>query len=117
MSWETPPEGSIDIGNDHWLRYTRWAPDRDLNPQYKDIPDIPKYGATIWHRERGGDGGYHAGGVTFDIPEVRNLDAIEGYRQHETWQVELWEPLTISPSVLCQCGDHGFVRAGKWVSA
>jgi Family of unknown function (DUF6527) len=38
------------------------------------------------------------------------------------WQVESWEPLTISPSVLCSldkggCGAHGFIREGKWVPA
>lgn len=25
--------------------------------------------------------------------------------------------LTLSPSLLCGCGDHGFVREGKWVPA
>lgn len=24
---------------------------------------------------------------------------------------------TLEPSVLCSCGFHGFVRAGRWVSA
>lgn len=34
------------------------------------------------------------------------------------WKVESEEPLTLSPSVLCRtCGDHGFVRGGKWVRA
>ena len=29
------------------------------------------------------------------------------------------EPLHIQPSILCPvgCGDHGYVREGKWVSA
>ena len=35
-----------------------------------------------------------------------------------TWTVEQDDPLTLSPSVLCRsCGDHGFVRAGRWVRA
>ena len=33
------------------------------------------------------------------------------------WTVESWEPLTLSPSLLCHCGDHGFVRQGRWVRA
>lgn len=34
------------------------------------------------------------------------------------WQLERLEPLTISPSVHClACGDHGFIRDGKWVPA
>ena len=35
-----------------------------------------------------------------------------------SWVVEQEEPLTLSPSVLCRtCGNHGFVRDGKWVPA
>lgn len=34
------------------------------------------------------------------------------------WTLVSWEPLTIAPSVLCvTCGDHGFIRDGKWVPA
>ena len=35
-----------------------------------------------------------------------------------SWDVLCEEPLTLSPSVLCRaCGDHGFVREGKWIRA
>lgn len=35
-----------------------------------------------------------------------------------TWTVESEKPLTLSPSVRCRaCGDHGFVRDGRWVRA
>jgi hypothetical protein len=35
-----------------------------------------------------------------------------------TWKVESEVPFTISPSILCRaCGDHGFIRDGKWVRA
>lgn len=39
------------------------------------------------------------------------------------WEVEAFDPLTISPSVLCKggygscTGDHGFIKGGKWVAA
>lgn len=34
------------------------------------------------------------------------------------WKVESMDPLTLSPSVLCRiCGNHGFIREGKWVPA
>lgn len=34
------------------------------------------------------------------------------------WTVESWEPLTLSPSVLCRaCGLHGWIRGGRWVPA
>lgn len=35
-----------------------------------------------------------------------------------TWEMVTDEPVTLSPSILCRvCGDHGFVREGKWVKA
>lgn len=34
------------------------------------------------------------------------------------WQQEQADPVTLSPSVLCQvCKTHGFVRAGRWVTS
>ena len=33
------------------------------------------------------------------------------------WQVQSTEPLTLSPSIPCHCGDHGFIRDGRWVAA
>ena len=50
------------------------------------------------------------GSVAFDLPETA---AARGPK----WTVEQMEPLTISPSVACDCGDHGFIREGRWVSA
>lgn len=35
-----------------------------------------------------------------------------------TWTILQTDPLTLSPSILCRvCGDHGFIREGKWVPA
>lgn len=35
-----------------------------------------------------------------------------------TWVIEVQDPLTLSPSISCTaCGNHGFVRGGKWVPA
>jgi hypothetical protein len=34
------------------------------------------------------------------------------------WTIESEEPLTLSPSLLCTaCGDHGWVRDGRWMPA
>jgi hypothetical protein len=39
-------------------------------------------------------------------------------RTPDSWQLVAVEPLHIEPSVLCTaCGDHGFIRDGKWVPA
>lgn len=34
------------------------------------------------------------------------------------WRVERKNPLTLSPSILCRtCGNHGYIRDGRWVPA
>lgn len=34
------------------------------------------------------------------------------------WTLVSLEPLHLEPSILCQiCGNHGFIRGGRWVSA
>lgn len=34
------------------------------------------------------------------------------------WTLVSENPLTLAPSLLCTvCGDHGFIRDGKWVPA
>lgn len=53
------------------------------------------------------------GGVLFDLPGVR-----EAFPGRPVWTVEKWEPLTLSPSLLCTvCGHHGWIREGRWVPA
>lgn len=59
------------------------------------------------------DGGSCYSGGMFDLPGIR-----EHFPERALWQVVSWEPLTLSPSMLCRaCGNHGFVRAGRWVPA
>lgn len=103
------PDYVEDIGHDHFIAYYGWAPDRELNPQYDGIEDEERSGLTVYHRAEGG--GWCGGGVTFDTPAMR---AVEHPRR---WTVESFEPLTLSPSILCSCGDHGYIRDGRWVPA
>lgn len=54
------------------------------------------------------------GSVLFDVPALPE-DTRSG---RDVWQVESWEPLTISPSLLCTtCGNHGYIREGQWIPA
>jgi len=109
--WETwDSEGWLDIGSDHWVKFTSWHPDRELNPHLAQYPDVPKWGLIMRHRKP--DGGKCMGGVTFD-GEVQRALVPESAR----WQVISLEPetLEIAPSLLCHCGDHGFIRNGRWV--
>ncbi|HWP59555.1 MAG TPA: DUF6527 family protein [Candidatus Acidoferrales bacterium] len=101
----------LDLGENHKLRFVGWRPDRSVNPQFDGIPDVDKYGAIIEHRKP--DGTRCAGMIVFDGDVSRRIEP-----DRERWTVESWDPLTISPSVLCtDCGDHGFIREGKWVKA
>lgn len=92
------PEGAECIGDDEWMvrlhdRQGRWV--------------------GIDHYHRNGRGRWCGGCALFDLPEVR-----EHYSPHAVWQVESYEPLTLSPSLLCRtCGRHGHIRGGVWVPA
>jgi hypothetical protein len=102
----------IDIGHGHFIEYFCWKPDRDLNPQYDGIPDIEKCGLQVRHSAP--DGTECCSAIHFDLPEVKTIFP----DPRGLWSVESWEPLTISPSLLClRCGDHGFIRGGKWEPA
>ncbi len=92
MNMTAPEEFDLDIGHDHYLAY-----------QYRDGQPV---GALVWHPHHGR---IVAGGVHWvDVGAGPVWDA-----QH------VGEPnITISPSIHCMdCGDHGFVREGKWVPA
>ena|SRR5258708_7682233 len=101
----------IDLGDGHTLSFTCWHPDRKLNPQYGGIPDADKYGAIVGHANAK-DGTPCEGCITFEGETQQALNA-----SCPKWRVESWEPLTLSPSLLCSCGDHGFIRDGRWVRA
>jgi hypothetical protein len=109
------PADALDLGDGHWLVFTAWSPDRELNPQYDGIASVDRYGAIIYHTSDKTETGLCVGGIVFDSPTARAIER-EG---RPMWAVQSWEPLTISPSLLCwqPCGDHGFIREGKWVRA
>lgn len=102
----TDPQGerhALYLGNDHWL---------DWIVLEQGGPNI---GATIYHKPppgvKGivGDGSMCAGAVWWDssvLTDNRPVWTITGAAD---------EHITLSPSVLCRCcGDHGFLRNGKW---
>lgn len=105
---------TLDLGDGHLLRWVRFDPDLELNPQYAHLRDqLPalRFAATVVH-PRLDNGRPCASGITFDTPLAREVDP------GPLWQVQSWDPLTVSPSLLCRrCGDHGFIREGRWVRA
>ena len=66
-------------------------------------------GGLIWHRTEN------------DVTSATPGWCVGGffYRGNHTplWTLENKDPLTLSPSILCGCGHHGFIREGKWVQA
>jgi hypothetical protein len=107
----------LDLGHDHTLRFTSWAPDRALNPQYDGIPDVDRWGAIVSHPNgpnpvAATSTGRCEGAITFDGPVQQQVEP-----NRPKWTVESWDPLTLSPRLLCGCGDHGFIRNGRWVPA
>lgn len=105
---------TFDLGHGHTASFFGWAPDRALNPQYDGIPDIDRAGLLVEHPDGLRPGERCKSAINFDLPEMHAA----GLAAHAVWQVESWDPLTLSPSLLCRrCGDHGFIRGGVWIPA
>lgn len=84
----------LDLGDDHYL---------ELSHGY-EMPEDECVGGTITHKKP--DGSWCQGWIGF----------VDGFGP-PTWSVESWDPLSCSPSFLCHCGDHGFIKGGRWVRA
>ncbi len=103
----------LDLGHGHYAEFTRWAPDRDLNPDVAHLPDVDPWGVIVDHPRPDGTGPCIGSAAAFDNPVSRQLEPDRPY-----WTVECLDPLTISPSLLCRsCGDHGHITRGRWVPA
>lgn len=87
-----PEEGAVHLGGDHW--YT---------PIYRDGDWV---GIQEWHHNQRDE--WCAGWVPF---------AGAPTRAGTSWDTLSLDPLTLSPSLLCSCGSHGFIRDGAWVDA
>jgi len=115
---DTDPE-LIDIGHGHFIRFAGWRPDRELNPQYEGLPDVDKCTVIVRHELLPGDDqehcrsqGYCESAAVLDGEVTRRI-----FPESVRWQVESLDALTLSPSLLCHCGDHGHIREGHWVPA
>lgn len=104
---------TLELGSGHTLRFADWDPDIRLNTSLKDIADqLPaRVCAIVTHRKS--DGAFCEGAIFFDVPLAR----IHFSSHKSFWMVDCWDPLTLSPSLLCHCGDHGFIKNGIWVIA
>lgn len=101
-----------DIGGGVFISYY-------VSPRYKypqsQFPDdedgYTKVGIIVEHKDEQGNA--CSGSVPFYPPQ----DPSEHEANRPYWTVESTDPLTISPSILCHCGKHGFIREGRWSEA
>lgn len=115
------PEGPkeperIDLGHEHYATFYQWAP-QDLPGNRKQygvpLPRVERAGMVVYHPHKKRPGQTCAASMMFDLPELRKYPT--AFPDRAVWQVVSWEPLTLTPSLLClECGDHGFVRGGRW---
>jgi hypothetical protein len=94
----------LDLGSGFSLSWTSWRPDRALNPQYADLPDVEKFGALLTCRHG------IEGSIMFDHGEAY----AHLFPNRPRWQVLSWEPLTLTPSIATGC-CHGYITEDKWV--
>lgn len=91
----------VDLGHDH--SYSRVV-DADLN----------WVGINQWHLDPATGDECVGGFVPFNTPEA--LAVTVSTSPH--WEVRSLDPLHLEPSLLCRvCGDHGFIRDGRWEPA
>jgi hypothetical protein len=82
-------DGAHDLGSEHWFLW--W------------LKDGVEIGVVEYHPTPAG--GRCAGSVLWSGPEAKHT-------------LVQREPLTLSPSLACgQCGQHGYIRDGRWVPA
>ena len=89
----------LDLGDGHWLKWTEFHGVR--------------CGGIIYHTDSKAEDGICCGSFWTD----KSYNESSG-TNHAIWSINGGdEKPTLSPSFLCHCGDHGFIRDGKWVRA
>ena len=87
----------VDIGDDHEVQLREWEGEV----------------AGLQYRHKRPDGTPCEGWIHFKGTKWAEVSG-----DREGWTLHSLDPLTLSPSLLCRaCGDHGFIRDGKWVKA
>ena len=90
----------LDLGDNHRITFTHFQGERRVAGGVEHLNPATGTACTEW------------------IPFEGRTWAKAFRDTITTWKVEQDDPLTLSPSILCRaCGDHGFIRDGKWVRA
>lgn len=102
----TPKDWVLELGHDHFAKpYGRYGDETNtvvgFHVLHKKGPNpVPTYEGSEWCM----------GAIHLDVPQAEGLAGAK-------WTLVSFEPLTVAPSLACHCGDHGFIRDGKWVIA
>ena len=99
----TQARDEIDLGDGHRIVFSEYEGEARCGGNVIHPPAEGKCGGQGWISFEG-----RAWAKSFDPGQIA------------TWKVEedVGDRFTISPSILCRaCGDHGFIRDGKWVRA
>lgn len=89
----------ISLGHGHWLQWT----------EFQGV----RCGGVIRHLDSKAESGLCAGSFWTDDRYNKACGT-----KHAIWMLTgAADAPTLSPSFMCHCGDHGWVRDGKWVPA
>ena len=94
--------GPVDLGHGVQIEFFVYHNDTDVYPV-----------GLVERHSRADNGKPCSGTIRFDTPEAHAAYSTPG----AFWQVVSWEPLHVEPSLLCTCGNHGFIRGGRWIPA
>lgn len=115
-SYDKHVRSGISIGKDHFIKFEWLTPSGEgIASAVKPEEGSIKVGLLEQHKNAAGTwcGGY----ITFgNVPEAVNFVAKFGGRL-SGHVLENDDPISVSPSLLCRCGKHGFIRAGAWSDA
>lgn len=111
------PAPDLDLGGGYTARWVGWHPERDINPGLEHLPDVDRYALSFRHPDPRRPGEFHTSMVTLagEVQAALQPDL-------PVWTVHSWDPLTLTPSILCTlgkggCGVHGYITEGRWVPA
>jgi hypothetical protein len=90
-----PDKPTIDLGHDVRVHFTTW---HEHDP----------VGLIVYHPSAR-DGKPCVGSILFDLEGVA-----AAFPNSARWTVHSLDPLHVEPSLLCSCGHHGWIRAGRW---
>jgi hypothetical protein len=97
---ETEETIELDLGDGHSLTWTRYGGER-VGGVIKHTTDKTKTGFC--------EGAFWIRGNTFNR---------EQNRPSAEWDMTgTFEVPSLTQSFLCHCGDHGYIREGRWVKA